>query len=209
MPYSNGSPLFSFLNVSDENKRFFAKKEVQAADAARALQGRIGWPSDKRFMKYINKGFIINCLSTTEDIQRGNKIYGPLLPMLRGKSTQGRPNLVTQHPFINIPSPVLHLHPTNEIAVNFFFVQKRIFLLMKYRIYKSFGVNVNCRGRGKVETSAAIKLFLNKFGLRGISVTGIHGDNEFEKYVPLSPPFQFTFADVTKTCPISSGGSER
>ena len=53
---------------------------------------------------------------------------------------------------------------------------------MKSRVYKFHGINA-CRGRGKVETISEIKAYLNKFGVRAISVTTIYGDNEFEKIV--------------------------
>ena len=46
---------------------------------------------------------------------------------------------------------------------------------MKSRVYKFHGINA-CRGRGKFETSSAIKAYLNKFGVRGVSVTTIYGD---------------------------------
>ena len=59
---------------------------------------------------------------------------------------------------------------------------------MKSRIYKFHGVNVNCKGRGKMETSTAIKHFINQFSMRGITITAIHGDNEFEKIKTLMAP---------------------
>lgn len=59
---------------------------------------------------------------------------------------------------------------------------------MKSRVYKFHGLNANCRGHGKVETSTAIKHFINQFGLRGVTITTIHGDNEFEKIKTLVSP---------------------
>ena len=46
---------------------------------------------------------------------------------------------------------------------------------MKSHIYKFHGINA-CRGCGKVETISAIKAYLNKFGVRGISITTIYGN---------------------------------
>ena len=39
-----------------------------------------------------------------------------------------------------------------------------------------------------METSSAIKHFINQFSNRGISIAGIHGDNEFEKIKQLVAP---------------------
>ena len=58
---------------------------------------------------------------------------------------------------------------------------------MKACVYKFHGINA-FRGRGKVDTSRAIKAYQNKFGVRGVSVTKIYGDNKFEKIVEAVRP---------------------
>ena len=58
---------------------------------------------------------------------------------------------------------------------------------MKSCVYKFHGINA-CRGRSKVETISAIKAYLNKFGVCGVSVTTIYVDNEFEKIVEAVRP---------------------
>ena len=185
--YSQATPI-TLLNVANANKEFFTRKEIQRADEARLLQGRIGWPNNKDFGKFLNLGLIRNCVPTQEDITKGIAIYGPSKPLLQGKMTRKRPNYMQKAKRVQIPSPVIMHHPTDEVAVDFFFVQQRIYLLMRSRVYKFFGLNANCRGRGKIETSTAIKTFINAFGYRGISITCIHGDNEFEKIRPLVAP---------------------
>ena len=178
----------SLLNVVSSNKEYFTCKEVTVADNAWLLQARIGWPSDADFKRYIDHGHLVNCSTTIDDITQGNAIYGPLVPILKGKMTRQRPQHILQAKRVQIPSPVLAHHPVDDIAVDFFFVNKRIYLLMKSRIYKFHGLNANCRGRGKIETSTAIKHFINQFSQRGITIQAIHGDNEFEKIRPLVAP---------------------
>ena len=47
-----------------------------------------------------------------------------------------------------------------------------------------------CRGRGKIETSTALKKFANIFGHRGIAIISIHAYNEFEYLrVQMSPMY--------------------
>ena len=189
MTVNEYSPVaLNLLNIVSENKSFFSKKEIVAADEARTLQRRIGYPSNEDLKSYINTGQIINCAPTIDDVQRGVLIYGPLEAAIKGKMTKSKPQTVQQTPRVVIPSPVLQLHPTDEIAADFFCVHSRIYLLMKSRIYKFQGVNVNCKGRGKVETSTALKHFINQFSMRGITITCIHGDNEFEKVKTLMAP---------------------
>ena len=110
----------SLLNVVNDNKSFFTKKEIIAADAARTLQRRVGYPSTETFQSYINSGQIINCVPTSDDFQRSLTIYGPLEPIVQGKMTHKRPQHVQQLQRVPIPSPVLQHHPTDEVAVDFF-----------------------------------------------------------------------------------------
>ena len=178
------SSNISLLNIASENKKYFTTKEIEKADNA-----RIGWPRDSEFKHFINEGEIINCVPTTDDINRGLAIYGPLKAIVQGKMTRRRPQHVEGHPCIDIPSPILKFHPNEEISTDFFYVQQHWYLLMKGRIYKFQGINP-CRGRGKIETSAALKYFVNSFGIRGINVDAIHGDNEFEKIRSLIAPIR-------------------
>ena len=75
------------------------------------------------------------------------------------------------HPFYNITQVT--------VSVSTFFVEQKPYLLMHSRAFKFLGLYCS-RGRGKIETSTAVKCFLNLFGTQGIAITAIHGDNEFE-----------------------------
>ena len=121
MTVNEYSPVaLNLLNIVSENKSFFSKKEIVAADEARTLQRRIGYPSNEDLKSYINTGQIINCAPTIDDVQRGVLIYGPLEAAIKGKMTKSKPQTVQQTPRVVIPSPVLQLHPTDEIAADFF-----------------------------------------------------------------------------------------
>ena len=64
-------------------------REIESADAAMLLQANLGWPSDANLKDYVNSGQIINCLITAEGINRANAIYGPHVPLLKGKTVRG------------------------------------------------------------------------------------------------------------------------
>ena len=78
---------------------------------------------------------------------------------------------------VAIPAPAIKYHLSDSVAVDFFFVERRPCLLMKSRVCKFHGSNCS-KGRGKVET-IQFKTCLNKFGVRGVTITSMHGDNEF------------------------------
>ena len=178
---------YSFLLSVVSNTLYYTRREVQGADDAPLLQGCIGWPSDADYKQYIMKNCLKHCSTTVDHITNGKAIYGPLVPVLQWKMVRRRPQYESEVECMPIPSPVLSNHPSDSFRVDFFFIEQRPYLFMKSSVYKSHGINA-CRGRGKVETSSAIKAFLNKFGVRGVSITTIYGDNEFEKMIEALRP---------------------
>ena len=120
-----------------------------------------------------------NCKPTVDEILAGNSMYGPLTPILQGKMVQQRPEYGEYVQRVPILSPILQHHLTESISLDFFFVEVRPYLLIHSRAYQFLGLYCS-KGRGKIETSTAVKHYLNLFGTRGIAITSIHGDNEFE-----------------------------
>ena len=60
------------------NKKYFSNTEVEEAERARILQGKMGWPSDAQYKKLLSEhgNSIINVPVTAEDVTRANEIYG-------------------------------------------------------------------------------------------------------------------------------------
>ena len=171
------APYILFSTVA-ANKQYYTSREIQGADEARILQSRIGWPSDSDYKNIIMTNQVTDCSTTPDNIVTGNAIYGPMVPILQGKMVRKKNQHKAQIERVAIPSPILKSHPSDSVSADFFFVEGKPYLLMKSRVYKFHGLNCS-KGRGKVETIKALKTYLNKFGLRGITITSLHGDNEF------------------------------
>jgi len=56
---------------------------------------------------------------TVQDIARADAIYGPQVPMLRGKKVRQALNEFTSMPRVFVPSEILKHHPTDEIDLDF------------------------------------------------------------------------------------------
>ena len=69
----------------EQNKATLSKREVEAAENARKLQARLGYPSIATLLKSVQQG-ALKTLVTGLDIRNALKIFGPPLPMLQGKS---------------------------------------------------------------------------------------------------------------------------
>jgi hypothetical protein len=98
----------------DENLRSYTKREIAAAESARELQARLGYPSDKTLCEMINKG-INNSPITSYDVLRASRIFGPNVASLKGKTVTktGEPVKVEY-----VPPPIVK-DQTLEIDVMF------------------------------------------------------------------------------------------
>ncbi len=176
LPYK---PFYSFFSTVSSNKEYFTRGEIEGADQSRILQPRIGWPSTD-YKHYLATNQINDCPISIDDISRAEAIYGPLVPLCKGKMVRKRPQHSANIKRIPLPPPVLQHHRVDTMSMDFLFVHGHPYLLMRARNFKFQAINA-CRGRGKVETSAAITAFRNLFTSRGLNISTAWGDNEFEK----------------------------
>ena len=186
---ANSEPFtqYTFFSTVRANKEFFSPREIQRADNARQLQANLAWPSTADFKSYVKNNLLINCETTVDDISRAEAIYGPQVPMLRGKMVRKMLNEFTTLPRTPLPTDVAQHHPTDEIDMDFFFVNGNPFLHTKTKVIKFRAVQSHT-GRGKVETSNTLKTIIAAFEMSGIKITGLNGDNEFEKIRELVQP---------------------
>ena len=150
---------YSFLSTVADNKHYFTRREIQGADEAHLLQGRVGWPSYGDFRTYIMHNQLQYCSTTADQITAGKAIYVLLVPILQGKMVRQQPQHGANFTRVPIPLCVLKQHPNDTAIIDFLFIKKRPYLLMCYRVHKFHGVNV-CRGCVKVDTSTGIKTYL-------------------------------------------------
>ena len=111
--------------VAEQRKMFSRSRDVKAADTARELYRKLGWPSEADFIiSYLTKNSIQNCPVTPDDARRATIIYGAEVSAQKGKTTRSAaaprtPTFVAQP----IPAPILKHHRNVTICADFFFVQ--------------------------------------------------------------------------------------
>ena len=76
-----------FLETVDENKKFYTKRQFEQAKRARELLYSLGYPSINDMKAIIRMNAIKNNPVTTEDVDIAEKIFGPDVATLKGKTT--------------------------------------------------------------------------------------------------------------------------
>jgi hypothetical protein len=74
-----------------ENMEGFTKEEVEGAQKARKLYHAIGCPSVENMKHMLQMNMIKNCPVTTQDVVNAERIFGPDIATLKGKTTHRSP----------------------------------------------------------------------------------------------------------------------
>ena len=171
---------YSYLQTVSSNRSLFTRRENAGADAARTLYRHLGRPSPKRFISYINNGLIRNCPITPADVKRAQHIYGPDIAFLKGKTTQ-RPPLKHIPTVLPTPLPdfIAEHHSELTICVDFFYVQRNLFL---HFIARKIGYRTSTAvpNRSKSTIMKAVRREINRYTNRGFTVINLFADQEFE-----------------------------
>ena len=108
---SNKVNTCTMLSTGAEQKKMFSKREIQAADTARALYRKLGRRAEADFPSMLRGNLIRNCPVTADDAQRALTIYGPDVATLKGKMTHDGASVRTPtFDAVPIPPPILKYH---------------------------------------------------------------------------------------------------
>ena len=135
------------------------------------------WPSVQDYQNIITNNKIINTKVTADVINRAEEIYGPRVSILKGKMFQKIPQHVKNVP--HVPLPSLLLYKTEQIGVDFMFVNVHV-LLVTTSFNIKFRSIMNMQGHGSTEAENCLNANISAFTARKINIETIVGDNEFE-----------------------------
>lgn len=159
----------------EENKLGYSKRELTDAVRARELSARVAYPSNKDLAELLTTGGIINCPVTAHDVARAEKIFGPDIAVLKGKTPKRKSLRIKLVP---VPETVLSTKVQN-LHCDVMFVDSLPYLLT---VSEPLGLRmVKLLDGGKRDAKAMYDAFvciLKEYESRGFSIDYVFFDGE-------------------------------
>ena len=102
-------------------------RQMERAKVARKLYHIVGSPTLEAFKAMLKSNIIKNCLVTAADMDIAERIYGPAISTLKGKTTRKTPKPVVADEEM-ILSELLMKHRQIELCMDTMFVNNQPFL---------------------------------------------------------------------------------
>jgi len=167
----------SFLNSVKENRNFYSERQFEKAKQARDLYHAIGTPSINDFKAVIRMNAIGNNPITTKDIDLAEKIFGPDIGSLKGKSTRRNPVHVVDDQ-IEIPRELIRSQQDVTLCIDAMKVNTLWFLTTISRNLYYRTVQYLPRQTADIYRDAIVDI-IRLYNRAGMKVERIHADNEF------------------------------
>ena len=168
------------VNTVRDNKKNVTNNDYLRALRARELQVMIGRPSDKDFIKTLKTSSLPNCPVTPRDMIFTNKLFGPDVGDLKGKTTRRGPPIVDSPVAVDTTS-ILEHYGEVTLCVDLMYVNKVPLLVTLSRNIK-FGTMEAVADRKETTLLKSIKGVISLYKKAGFKVTVALMDGEF---VPL------------------------
>ena len=168
----------AFLQTVEENKKLYTPREVDRAKKARDLIATLGSPSVADLKAAISMNAIADLPVTTSDVALAEKIYGPDLGSLKGKTTRRKPlPMVTDQ--IAIPEQLYEARSDLELCIDIMFVNNMPFFTtisraLYYRTAQFLPT------RTTPDLYKAIDQVLRLYNSNGFHVSKVYCDNEWK-----------------------------
>ena len=119
----HGREHMFMVNTVKDNRRNFTNNDYLWAIRAWELQVTVGRLSDKDFIKILKATSLPNCPVTPRDVIIANKLFGPDVSTLKGKTTRRSPPIVDSPVSVDITS-ILKYYRTVTLCVDLMYVNR-------------------------------------------------------------------------------------
>ena len=168
------------VNTVIDNKKNFTNNDYLRAVRARELQVTVGRPSDKDFIRILKESSLPNCPVTPRDVVIANKLFGPDVGALKGKTTHRGPPIIDSPVSVDI-THILKYYGEVTLCIDLMYVNKVPLLVTLSRNVK-FGTVEAVKDRKEATLMKSIATVVTLYRKAGFKVTTALMDGEF---VPL------------------------
>ena len=172
------SPVVLMTTVAGQKSKF-SELDCKRAEAARELQARMGFPSDRDLIFAIEHNIIRDCSITRRDVKMAKIIYGPNVNSLKGKSKHRKSKLQREDTATNLPSYILKRYWEIALGIDVVHMNGMPFLLSISKHIKFIQI-VCLRKLTMKNYLEAIQKMRSGYQLRGFHVRCIFADRAFE-----------------------------
>jgi hypothetical protein len=173
------------VNTVRENFEGYSCHEVEKAKEVRRTQGMIANPTQREFAGMVREQLLTNCPVTVQDVDNANRIFGPDLANLRGKTTRTKPEHVRVE-YVQIPRDFVQLQKYVTLVADVMFVNGLPFLVTSSQGLSLVTIEHRPSRTAKHLVQALERVF-RIYATTGFIVQTAMMDMEFEKLKPLMP----------------------
>jgi uncharacterized membrane protein YgcG len=203
-----GKGLYALTNLSTDwahittvadRKEEYTKREYRDAVLARKIQNIVMFPGVRALTKIVDSQFLANCPIGRADISAAERIFGPNLGALKGKTTN-QASVPVGSRIDGVPPDLLQRYQNIILAIDIMFVNKIPFLITTSRGLH-FGTVENLANRQVPTVHAALKRVLAVYHRRGFRVTTLLADPEFQPLQEIFAPVSFNLCAQNEHVP--------
>ena len=110
-----------------DNEKGFSQRQPSNAKKARDLYTNVSYPLIRDFIVMIKENMINNCPVTVEDVMGSERINGPNVQVLRGKTVRTKPSPVVTD-FVTVPHAIIEENRNVTLSVDVMFLNRIPFL---------------------------------------------------------------------------------
>jgi len=178
MPLKQYTKGVTLVETVEDKKVGFSKRQIERANTARKLYEMIGFPSVRDYKTIIQMNSIRNCPVTIDDIKTCEKIYGPNISALKGKSVRTKPKVVVKD-YIDITKELKIRNQEVELCADVMYIQ-RITLLVTISKNIKFLTVIPINKRSKDLLCNAFDQTFCIYDSSGFRISKLHVDSEFK-----------------------------
>ena len=166
------------LDTVKERSEGYSLRQVNLAKAARELQAKVGHPSTADLKNIIKSNMIMNCPVSVADVDRAEKIFGPSMPILKGKTTRTAPEPIVSD-YVAVPRNIIEANKEITLFGDIFFINRQTPFLVTLSNHIKFGTVKNITSRKSKVVVPCLKDVKNLYENRGFDPKTLVMDGEF------------------------------